>query len=349
MRPSAFAWIVCVILLTSAGCGRRSTLPAAIGDQEFWQLSASLSEPAGTFTVSDNFVSNEPHVSDNARWLRRAGGVYIGVGPEQNFTYIARLRPSMAFVVDIRRENRNLHLLYKALFEIASTRADFVSLLFSRLRPASLPAGASVEQIFTAYAGVPPSPALFTLNAALIRDRLLQVHGFPLEASDLEWIDRAYRAFFTDGPEIQFWGSRSVDPGTIRPSYRRLMTAPDFTGQRRSFLASEEDFQAVKALEVRNLIVPVIGDFGGADAIRRVGDYVRARGGTVRAFYGSNVGVYLTNDQTRQFCRNLAGLPASSNAWFIESDGVRSFSSKLSACAPAKTETTKSPAAPSLR
>ena len=332
MRPSAFAWIACVILLTGAACGRRSTLPAAIGDQEFWQLSASLSEPPGTFTVSDNFVSNEPRVSENARWLRRAGGIYIGVGPEQNFTYIARIRPSMAFVVDIRRENRNLQLLYKALFEIVSTRADFVSLLFSRLRPASLSAGASVEQIFTAYAGVPPSPALFTLNAALVRDRLLKVHGFPLEPGDLESIDRAYKAFFTDGPEIQFWGSRSVDPSTIRPSYRQLMTAPDFTGQQRSFLASEEDFQAVKALEVRNLVVPVVGDFGGADAIRRVGEYVRTHGGAVRAFYGSNVGVYLTNDQTRAFCRNLAGLPVTADAWFVESDGVRSFTSKLSAC-----------------
>ena len=87
--------------------------------------------------MSDNFVSNEPKVAENARWLRPAGGVYVGVGPEQNFTYIARLRPSMAFVIDIRRENRNVLLLYKALFEISSTRADFVSALFSRVgRPA---------------------------------------------------------------------------------------------------------------------------------------------------------------------------------------------------------------------
>src|SRR4029078_10915906 len=123
-------------------------------------------------------------------------------------------------------------------------------------------------------------------------------------------IQLACRSCFTDGHDIEFWGSRGVDPGTIRPSYRRLMTAPDFTGQRRSFLASEEDFQAVKALEVRNLFVPVCGDFGGADAIRRVGDYVRTHGGAVRAFYGSNVGVYLTNDQKRQFCRNPSAFPS---------------------------------------
>jgi hypothetical protein len=332
VRSTAFAWIVCVALAAGIGCGRRSTVPAAISDQEFWRLSESLSEPAGTFAVSDNFVSNEPRVAENARWLRQAGGVYVGVGPEQNFTYIARLRPSMAFVVDIRRENRNLHLLYKALFEISSDRADFVSHLFSRLRPGGLSAGASVEQIFDDYARVPSSPALYTLNAALVRDRLLKVHGFPLAQADLEWIDRAFRAFFTDGPEIQFWGSRSVDRDTLRPSYHRLMTTPDFTGQSRSFLASDASFQAVKTLHARNLIVPVVGDFGGPDAIRRVGEYVRTHGESVRAFYGSNVGVYLTNEQTRAFCRNLASLPAASDAWFIESDGVRSFSSKLAAC-----------------
>ena len=68
--------------------------------------------------------------------IQARGGVYIGVGPEQNFTYIARLRPSTAFIIDIRRENRSLHLLYKALFEISRDRADFVSRLFSPARPA---------------------------------------------------------------------------------------------------------------------------------------------------------------------------------------------------------------------
>ncbi len=345
MRSTAFAWIVCVALAAGIGCGRRSTVPAAISDQEFWRLSESLSEPAGTFAVSDNFVSNEPRVAENARWLRQAGGVYVGVGPEQNFTYIARLRPSMAFVVDIRRENRSLHLLYKALFEVSSDRADFVSRLFSRLRPPEVSARASVDQIFEAFGHVAPSPALYTLNAALVRDRLQNVHGFPLLQADLDWIDRALKAFFTDGPLIDFWGSRSVDRDTIRPSYRRLMTSLDFTGQPRSFLATDADFQAVKALQTHNLIVPVVGDFGGPDAIRRVGEYVRTHGESVRAFYGSNVGVYLTNDQTRAFCHNLASLPAADDAWFIESDGVRSFSSKLKACLPPA----KLPAPPSLR
>jgi hypothetical protein len=303
-----------------------------MSDQEFWDLSEALSEPAGTFSLSDNFVSNEPRFAENVRWLRPTGGVYIGVGPEQNFSYIARLHPAMAFIIDIRRENRNLHLFYKALFELSTDRADFVSRLFSRPRPAGLGSTASAEEIFRRYDGVPPSPEQYSRNATLVRERLLTARGLPLSRIDLDWIDRAFRAFYADGPEIQFWGSRTVYG--VRPSYRRLMTAEDITGESRSFLATEEGFRFVKDLHSRNMIVPVVGDFGGPSAIHRVGDYVRKHTDVIHAFYGSNVGVYLDNQQTRAFCRNLASLPAAPRAWFIESDGVRTMTSKLKACPP---------------
>jgi hypothetical protein len=330
---ASLAVTLCWVVLSNVACFRRSTIPAAMNDRQFWHLIETLSEPAGTFSLSDNLVSNEPHVAENARWLRPSGGVYIGVGPEQNFTYIARLRPAMAFIIDIRSENRNLHLLYKALFELSSDRADFVSRLFSRPRPARLASSASVEELFTRYESVPPSPEQYSRNATLVRERLLTTRGLPLSQSDLDWIDRVFKAFYADGPGIQFWGSREVD--AIQPSYRELMTAKDFTGQRRSFLSTEDAFAFVKDLHSRNMIVPIVGDFGGPGAIRRVGDYVREHADVVHAFYGSNVGVYLTTQQMRTFCRNLAGLPAAPRAWFIERDGVRSLASKLEACPPA--------------
>lgn len=323
--------LLCCAVLASAGCSSPSNLPPALSDQEFWSLTETLSEPGGTFSISDNFVSNEPHVAENIRRLRPVGGVYIGVGPEQNFSYIAQLRPAMAFIVDIRRENRDLHLLYKALFELSADRADFVSRLFSRPRPASLKSTASAEDIFGRYDVVPRSPELYARNAALVRELLLTTHNFPLAETDLEWIDRAFKAFYADGPDIHFWGDRTVHG--LRPSYRWLMTAKDAIGESRSFLGTEDAFRLVKDLHSRNLIVPVVGDFGGPSALRRIGDYVRKHRGIIQAFYGSNVGVYLSNEQTRAFCANLAALPASSRAWFVERDAVRSLTSKLSACA----------------
>ena len=75
---------------------------------------------------------------------------------------------------------------------------------------------------------------------------------------------------------------------------------------------SEDEFEFVKDLQSKHMIVPVVGDFGGPSAIRRIGDYVRAdREDEIHAFYGSNVGIYLTNKQTLAFCRSLATLPSS--------------------------------------
>jgi len=323
--------LVCALVLAAAAC-RPSTLPPALSDREFWALSESLSEPPGAFPLSDNLVSNEPRFAENARWIQPRGGVYVGVGPEQNFSYIVRLKPAAAFVVDIRRENRDLHLLYKTLFELSSDRADFVSRLFSRARPPGAGPSSSVADLFDRFAGVAPSADARDATAALVRTRLLRGHGFPLGRDDMASIDGALGAFYRDGPAIQFWGSGSVMTDAPGPSYRRLMTMPDMTGQTRSFLADEASFRFVKSLQARNLIVPVVGDFAGPSAIRRVGDYVRQHRDVIQAFYGSNVGVYLTTRQTRTFCASLAALPVSPDAWFIESDAVRPFAAKLKSC-----------------
>ena len=293
----------------------------------------SLSEPAGRFDISDNLVSNEPRVAENARWISGSGGAYIGVGPEQNFTYIAQSRPDMAFVIDIRRENRNLHLLYKALFELSRERAEFVSMLFSRLRPMDLSSRASADAVFDAFDRVEPSAALLAQTTSLVRAKLVEAHGLTLGPEDISDIQRALEAFHDAGPAIDFWGSREADAKSLRPSYRKLMTMVDNTGQTRSFLSSEHAFAFVKDLHARNLIVPVVGDFGGAGVIRRVGAYLAGHGAVVRTFYGSNVPVYLTVQQNRIYCGYLASLPAARSATYVDNDSVRPLRAKLEDCA----------------
>jgi hypothetical protein len=324
--------VLAVVLWVAAGCARGSSLPPALSDHDFRSLIANLSEPPGRFVLSENLVSNEPLFAENIRWLHASGGAYIGVGPEQNFSYIARIRPAIAFIVDIRQENRNLHLLYKALFELAGDRVDFVSLLFSRARPLRLTAAASAPEIFAVYADVSSSAEQCRRTLSRVRDRLVTVRGLPLTAEDLEGVERILTAFADAGPEIQFWGSRSVHVDAVRPTYRELMSAVDSAGRGRSFLASETEFQYVKDMQTRNLIVPLVGDFGGDTTLRRVGEYLRQREDDVTAFYASNVSVYLNSEQTRGFCRNLAALPSASRAAFIENDEVQTLSSRLSDC-----------------
>src|SRR5262249_39627391 len=112
-------------------------IPSRLSDAEFWRLSSEYSEPDGVFH-SENLVSNELRFQTivPALWqMAVPGRAYLGVGSEQNFTYIAATRPAIAFIVDIRRGNLDLHLIYKALFELSSNRVEFVSRLFSRKAP----------------------------------------------------------------------------------------------------------------------------------------------------------------------------------------------------------------------
>ena len=311
-----------------------AALSTPLSDEAFWALSTRLSEPAGEFTHSDNLVSNEIQFVHIVRLLPRTGGVYLGVGPEQNFSYIARLAPAMAFIVDIREENRNLQLMYKALFEVSSDRADFVFRLFSRDRPAGVDEETSVDDLFRALAAAEPSAPRREETSRLIRERLVDVHRWPLTTRDLEWIDYLLDAFRAQGPDIHYYG-RSRPAGSVdAPSYRALMTVADIFGASHSYLASDEGFQYVKHLQARNLVVPVVGDFAGSTAIRQTGEYVRARGARVTAFYGSNVEVYLDKEETTAFCANLAALPFDSRARFIDAKGTKPMAAKLGTCVP---------------
>jgi hypothetical protein len=64
----------------------------------------------------------------------------------------------------------------------------------------------------------------------------------------------------------------------------------------RSYLSTEANFAVLKDLQSRNLVVPVVGNFGGPKAIRAIAQYLKSRGATVAAFYLSNVEQYLQQD-----------------------------------------------------
>jgi hypothetical protein len=98
-----------------------------------------------------------------------------------------------------------------------------------------------------------------------------------------------------------------------------LIRQADATGRQRSYLATEENFRALKDLEEKNLIVPIVGDFAGGKALRAVGRYLRDHGATVSAFYTSNVEMYLFEDPFawKRFYANLAALPTDESSTLI--------------------------------
>lgn len=320
IRRPLLVGAVLLLAVARAAPPSRPSLPERFSDQQFWRLSERLSERGGTFR-SENLLSNERELQAVIPELQRTvapGRVYIGVGPEQNFTYIAALRPALAFIVDIRRGNLSLHLMYKALFELSADRVEFAARLFSRARPPGLSAEAPVEDILQAMAGAPSSPQLFEANLRAIRDHLTRTRRLPLGPQDLEGIAWIARAFHRDGPGLQY----SVHFGRVAsfPTYAELMTATDGAGTARSFLAAPEAFAYLKSLHARNLIVPVVGDFAGPSALRDLGRYLRDHHALVGAFYLSNVEQYLGREgRWHLFCDNVSALPLDHGSVFIRS------------------------------
>jgi len=299
--------------------------PAQLSDEAFWRLVTEFSEPGGFFR-SDNFISNETlfqHVVGRLKENARPSGVYLGVGPDQNFTYIVALRPRIAFIVDIRRQNMLEHLMYKALIELSGDRADFLSKLFSRKRPENVDADSTPKELFGAFRNIEPDRDAFYASFEAIKTQLEERHGFSLSAEDEASIQYVLRAFYVGGPALTYVGPVSPRFGgqNRMPSYSDLMTQTDGEGQNHSYISTEKNFGILKDLEQKNLIVPLVGDFAGPKTIRAVGRYVKEHDAAVTAFYLSNVEQYLfqQSDDWSRFYENVATLPLDPAATFIRS------------------------------
>lgn len=314
---------------------RRASLPAArtgallpdlISDSTWWRMITTMSEPGGYFR-SENFVSNEMGVQRVIARLQESalpGGVYLGVGPEQNFTYIAALEPRVAFIVDIRRQNLLQHLWYKAVFELSPTRAAFLSRLFARPM-SSLSMSVSADSLIARLERAPRDSALFEETRREVERHLLVVRRIPLDSTDVRTLRYIDSVFYLSGPELNY-SSGLGNAGYSRayrrmPSFADVARATDSTGRNIGFLSSEELYRRVRERQQRNLIVPLVGNFAGPQALRAVGAWLRERGATVDVFYTSNVEQYLfqQDDEWQRFYANTGTLPLSPKARYIRS------------------------------
>jgi hypothetical protein len=294
--------------------------PGSVDDAAFWRMFSEFSEPNGYFR-SDNLVSNERTFQEVIPALQakvKPDSAYVGVGPEQNFTYLVALRPQIAFIVDIRRQNGLLHLLYKALLEMSADRVEFLSRLFSRPEPSGARSRSTPDALFYSFRKVEPSPELFDQNLRAVIGHLVTHHHFPLTENDKRAIEYIYSAFYEGGPDLSYsMGGRRMGARRF-PTYAELMQATDGVGTNHAYLASNENYQALRELEMNNRVIPVVGDFAGDKAIRAVARYLTARGLTIGAFYTSNVEYYLYQNGRRDaFMSNVQALPLDRGSTFI--------------------------------
>ncbi len=275
-----------------------------------------LSEEGGYFW-SNNYISNETsylHVMDELESKSVRGGVYLGVGPNQNFTYIAAIQPELAFIVDIRRQNLLEHLLFKVLIEKSATRDEYLSRLLGRPLPAPLPANATLPEIVAAIESASPDETFFRRQMREVETELEAFPGLELTETDLEDVRQIYHEFYALGLDIKYDSWRSF----FFPSLKEFLLETDLSGRHRSWLASVATYETVRTMERENRIIPIVGDFAGEQAFRRLGNFLESRNLTVSAFYLSNVEFYLFRQRKwPDFVENVRALPTDEKSVFI--------------------------------
>jgi hypothetical protein len=335
-RRGPRAWLFVLFALWACEPAPPSAAPLlaqeALPATAFAGLVERISEAGGYFDT-DNLISNETgylNVMDALGRLDLEGGVYIGVGPDQNYSYIAHLRPEIAFITDVRRDNLLHHLLLKALIERAPTRVEFLSALHGVEPPddpaswAPAPVSEVVDWVDSAWSASGDLDA--ARGASGVFDAIhsetrsmIEGYGLGLSEDDFATIRRFHRSFEDRGLSLRFT-SFGRAPRAYYPTYRQLTLETDVDGDQVSYLATSERYGVVRTLHRSNRIVPVVGDMAGPESLREMGQVMREMGVELHAFYTSNVEFYLW--QSRTFDRwidNVRSLPAREGAVVIRS------------------------------
>lgn len=292
-------------------------------DSSFAGLVARLSEPNGYFD-SDNIITNEVsylHVASQLEKVGTRGGVYIGVGPDQNYSYIAMIRPSIAFMLDIRRDNLLEHLLFKSLFVTARNRFEYLCLLLGKPVPADVErwTGRPMTEIMAYLEKTPTDNATAAATRRASNDRIARF-AVPLTARDREMIDRYRAQFVQEGLDTRY-SSLGRNNRSNYPSFGQLINETDRAGRQRSYLADENAYQFVRQMELADRIVPVTGNVAGDKAVRAIGQYAAEHNLRISAFYISNVEQYLMNRDGGfdEYAKNVKSLPRDSTSVIIRS------------------------------
>jgi hypothetical protein len=233
---------------------------------------------------------------------------------------MAAIRPNVAFMFDIRRDNMLEHLIFKAAFARARNRAEYLALLLGRPVPADVERWSDrpLDALVAHFDTVAMTPASETAARAAVIDGIRRT-GVPLDSSDWATIRRFHGAFIADGLDIRY-ESRGRPGRGFFPSLHELLLARDVDGTEANFLAREADFQFLKDLQSRDRVIPITGNLAGPKALAAVGAWVRSQGEHVSALYTSNAEDYVMRDGGfPAFERNVAGLPRDAKSVIIRS------------------------------
>ncbi len=307
------------IILVSFGNSTEAQTVPRISADDFSKMVTTFSEFGGFFP-SNNWVSNELtylNALESLEINNVRGGVYIGVGPDQNFVYISAIKPDLAITVDIRHQNTIQHLVYKALFELAGTRSEFLALLFSKRLDSDveLDADGNIETLVEYFSTAPSDRELMTKTSKTLQNILTEKYKFAFSERDRKALKKILNNFFVHNIEITYNGPRR----SWYPTFGQLLRMRDTDGDQRNPFNSRDDYRYLRQMHMQNRIIPVTGDFSGSWSFHKISEYLRENFLSVSAFYTSNVEQYLLRNSFKWYgwSANVKQLPITDRSVFI--------------------------------
>jgi hypothetical protein len=272
----------------------------------FGQLVNELSEPE-TGPPADNLISNEdsyPRVAGALAKQAPPGGVYLGVGPDQNFSLIAHARFSQAFIADYRRRNMLLHFMHKALFTLANDRVSYLSLLTARTPAKGFGKQPTGVELVNAFGGVELDRGRLE---ASVRDVATLLKPFGIVKDD-EWKSLAQLQAKLAGPGMnaRFLALK------MYPTFGQMISTPGH------FLTDDGLFEAIQSRQRNDQIVPIVADFSRPDGLRRLRDYLSQTGQKLSVLYISDVEFFLLrNGRWNSYISTLKQMPWADGAVIV--------------------------------
>ena len=284
---------------------------------------ASSSEPASqlrdaierlsgpeTGPAADNLVSNEdsyPRIAGQIAEDAPRNGVYLGVGPDQNFTMIAHSRPRWALIVDYRRRNLLLHLAHYALFRLSPDRVSYLERLTARKPTAKLSEASAGRELVEAFSKTTMDRRRLDSSIADAR-KVLGPLGIVRES---EWAALATIQAKMAGPGLN---ARFLAL-PMYPTLGQMIQTPDAEGRSAHFLSQEPLYQVVRDLQREERVVPAVGDFGDPAAFERLRRWLREGELKIALAYVSDVEFFLLRvGKFDAYARGLESLPRLSGA-----------------------------------
>jgi hypothetical protein len=243
--------------------------------------------------------SNEPRQHLWRPFVENLGGGYVGVGIDQNYSFIAHAKSEWVWLFDYDPTVVRLHHVLRAIVLDSPTRADFVSHFEAANKDKTL------ALLSATYAGL-AERAAYREIFGVSRAGLLGYYGHQM-AGEIAIPD------ITRAP--------TADPETPERA-AGVKIGQDLPDPTYGWLATEEAYQYIRTLYQQGRIKLLKGDMLANNTMQGIAAAAKALNVTVRVYYPSNAPECWPH--TSQYKKNLLALPFDEQSVIIQSlSGVK--------------------------